>query len=379
MPTAELPTAELGDTTATGRENLLATLAEHATAADREGRPFPEVLAAVRASDVTGLVAPTHLGGAGAAQLTVNRRVAEIARHDPSTAIIVFQHLAVSSRIVEWGTDGQQRELLPRLASGEWLAASAWSESGAGAAKRNLATVAEERPDGSWSISGGKAFTTGAGLADVYLVLAQTTRVEDDGEVYGSSGQSFFLIPADTPGITPDTGLDLVGMRASATGFIELEDCVVPADAMLGPRDGANRVIAGVRQSGATLGAVAVGIAEAAWDHAFAAARKRGLLDHQGLRFRLAEVRTRIEAARALVERAGRCDAPDPGAVTLHSKIFAAEVAEEVVQTLARLLGSAGYVISNPINRMARDARAVALMGPTNDLARELVSTPWTL
>jgi alkylation response protein AidB-like acyl-CoA dehydrogenase len=372
-----MPTADLHDTRPFTYASLLDVIGECADDADREGAPAPRALEALRRSELPGLVIPREFGGSGATQARANAVVSELARRDPSISIIYFQHLAVSSRIMEWATPEQKRRLLPPLASGEWLAASAWSEQGAGAAKRNLATSATELPDGEWLISGGKAFTTGAGLADIYLVLAQTTRAEDDGGTYGSRGQTFFLIPADAPGITPDTGLDLVGMRASATGLVGLHECMVPADALLGPRDGANRVIAGVRQSGATLGAVSVGIAEAAWDHAYETLRERGLLDLQANRYRLLDLRSRILAARALVERAGRRESDDPGAVTLHSKIFASETAEETIQAMSRLLGSAGYVATNPINRMARDARAVALMGPTNDLSRELVSTRW--
>ncbi len=361
-----------------GFDTLLETLAGHVSQADDAGRPVPEALSALRNSPMPGLAVPQRYGGTGADALEVNRRVAGVARHDPSTAIIAFQHLAVCSRIVEWGTDAQRERLLPKLASGSWLAASAWSESGAGAAKKNLATTADERPDGSWLINGGKAFTTGAGITDIYLILAQSTPVSEmDDSAYGSSGQSFFLVPADNPGIEPDLSLDLVGMRASATGFVELKNCTVGPEALLGPRDAASTVIAGVRQSGATLGAVSVGIAEAAWELGFRTAQRKSLLNSQAVRHRLVDLRSQVESARALVEQAGRREAADPGEVTLHSKVYASQVAEHVVAVVARLLGSSGYVADHPINRMARDARAVALMGPTNDLCRELVSLPW--
>lgn len=379
MPVADVTVAD--ERRPAGRRSaaeLHRLLADRAKVSDRDGRIDPEVLAAVRDSHLPGLVVPERCGGAGADSLAVNRSIAELSYHDPSVAIILFQHWAVCSRIGEWGTPAQQAELLPKLADGTWLAASAWSETGAGANKKNLSTVATEQPDGRWTITGGKAFTTGAGLAEVYLVLAQTDAVTDDQASYGSAGQSFFLIEATTPGIEPDTSLDLAGMRGSATGFVELHDCTVPAEAMLGPRGAASDIIAEVKRSGATLGAVSVGIAEAAWDLTHEFARGKGLLDHQVQRHRLVDLRAEVEAARALVERAGARETSDPGTTTLHSKIFASQKAEAVVQALSRMLGSAGYVIGNPINRMSRDARAVALMGPTNDLSRELVSTSWS-
>ncbi|KGI82523.1 acyl-CoA dehydrogenase [Actinopolyspora erythraea] len=358
---------------------MLRLLAERSSDSDLRGSPDPEVLTALRESDVVGLVVPKRFGGSGSDFLKLNRTIAQLAYYDPSIAIIAFQHLAVCARIVEWGTRWQQEKLLPELASGRWLAASAWSESGAGADKKNLSTSAEEHSDGRWSVSGGKAFTTGAGLADVYLVLAQSTDVRDAESSYGSYGQSFFLVPADNPGIRPDTGLDLVGMRSSATGFVQLHECELPGDALLGPRDEAGSIIAEVKRSGATLGAVSLGIAEAAWDLVHEFARNKGLLGHQAHRHRLVELRARIEAVRGVVERAGSRVSEHPGNTTLYSKIFAAETSEEVVQALSRMLGSTGYVSGNPINRMQRDARAVALMGPTNDLSRELVSTSWTV
>jgi alkylation response protein AidB-like acyl-CoA dehydrogenase len=358
-------------------EEVMPLLAAHVEEADRTGYPAGETLAAIRTSELPGLVIPKKFGGSGETTEQLNRRIAEVAYRDPSTAIIMFQHMAVCSRIVEWGTAEQQWRLLPKLASGDWLAASAWSESNAGADKKALSTTASQRPDSSWTISGGKAFTTGAGLADIYLVLAQTTRYADDTSSYGAFGQSFFVIPAETPGIKPDTSLDLIGMRSSATGFVELRDCVVAAEAQLGPRDEAHRVIAEVKRSGATLGAVSVGIAESAWDLAFGVSQRKGLLAQQAARHRLVDLRSRIEAARGIVERAGQRDSEEPGALTLQSKIFASQTAEEVIQELARLLGSTGYLSTNPINRMYRDAKAVALMGPTNDLSRELVSLSW--
>ncbi|OLB81956.1 MAG: acyl-CoA dehydrogenase [Actinobacteria bacterium 13_2_20CM_2_71_6] len=282
----------------------------------------------------------------------------------------------MSARIAQWGTEAQRRRYLPGLASGELLAASAWSETGAGASKKKLATTAERTPAG-WVLDGAKSFTTGAGLADVYLVLAQTEEVEDNSTSYGSAGQSFFLVDSSVEGVVADLGLDLVGMRASATGFVQLRQARVPHDALFGPIGEARKVIASVRESGVTLGAVASGVAQAAYDAAMAQASKRGLGDAQAIRHRLVDLRVQVEAARAIVERAGRRDAADPGMTTLYSKLFASATAEQVCMQAARLLGSGGFVAAHPVNRYLRDARAVALMGPTDELCRELVSQAW--
>ncbi|WP_331721288.1 acyl-CoA dehydrogenase family protein [Streptomyces sp. NBC_00212] len=371
-PTAR-PAFQLGQ----DHQDLYEALHRHAADADRAAQPAEPVLASLRASGLLGAAVPVEFGGLGGDARLTNRVVEDVAMLDPSVAIILFQHYAVSARISEWGTTGQKEHYLPRLADGRWLAASAWSESGAGAAKRNLSTTAAPTED-SWVLNGAKTFTTGAGLAQIYLVLAQSSAPRQDSAVYGSDGQSFFLVEATAPGLVADTGMDLVGMRASATGFVELHSCSVPADALLGPVGKATQVIADVRQSGATLGAVSLGIAEAAFQLALAHARRRGLADAQAIRHRLADLAALVEGARALVERTGRRDGDEPGATTLHSKLVASTVSEQVCLEAQRLLGSAGYLRDHPLNKLAHDARAVGLMGPTNDLCRELVSAAWT-
>lgn len=362
---------------------VLSRLAACAEAADRSGEPDSEAVAVLRGSGLLALVVPKSHGGAGADAVALNTCVEQVASVNASAAIMLFQHCAVTSRIVENGTPAQHRELLPKLAGGQWLAASAWSESGAGADKKNLATQARRTSDGGWVLDGAKSFTTSAGLADVYLVLAQS---RDDSPApaaasrdtgYGAAGQTFFLVPGSHPGLLPDTSMRLSGMRGSATGFVSVRECHVPDSARLGAPGVAASIIARVRDSGASLGAVAVGIAQAALDAAHQHAERRGLYAHQAVRHRLVDLATEVETARAVVERAGRRTSADPGLTTLHSKLAASAAAERVVADVARFLGSAGYVETHPINRFGRDARAVALMGPTNDLCKELVSLPW--
>lgn len=354
-------------------------LADCAEAAYRSGRPDVEALAVLRETGLLGAAVPAEYGGAGADAEGLNSLVADVAYANASAAIMLFQHYAVSARVVEHGSAEQRDELLPRLASGTWLAASAWSETGAGADKKKLSTTASRTRDG-WLLDGAKSFTTSAGLADVYLVLAQSASPDGDSSdaSYGAAGQTFFLVPGDNPGLLPDTSMRLSGMRGSATGFVSVRDCHVPDSARLGAEGVAARIIAGVRESGASLGAVAVGVAQAALDAAHRHAERRGLLGHQAVRHRLVDLATRVEAARASVERAGRRTSADPGTATLHSKLFASATGESVVADVERMLGSAGYVETHPINRYAHDVRAVALMGPTNDLCKELVSLPWT-
>jgi alkylation response protein AidB-like acyl-CoA dehydrogenase len=360
-------------------EDLLDDLALCAAEADRSGTPDRGAVDRMRAAGLFGLAAPHAYGGREADPVGLNRAIERVARVNASAAIMLFQHFAVTRRIVEQGTPAQHRAFLTKLADGRWLAASAWSETGAGADKRNLSTTAVFASPGRWLLNGAKSFTTSAGLADLYLVLARTGQdaSEADEYAYGSAGQTFFLVPADCPGLLPDTSMALAGMRGSATGFVSLADCRVEDAYRLGDLGAAARAIAKVRESGATLGAVAVGVAQAALDTAVGHVRARGLLAEPRIRAQLASLATSVEAARAIVERAGRRDSANPGLTTLHSKLYAAQAAELVTTEAARMLGSSAYIENHPMNRLLRDARAVALMGPTNDLCRELVSSAW--
>lgn len=361
---------------------LTAELRARLSQSDRPGGPADgpdtQALAALRAGGLLGTAVAARHGGAGGDAAAVNRVVEEIATVNPSLAIIAFQHFAVCARIAEWGTEEQQRRWLPRLADGTWLAASAWSETGAGAAKRNLASSGERLADGRWRLDGAKTFTTGAGVADVYLVLVQTARPSAAQRDYGADGQTFFLVAAGTPGLVADLGLDLAGMRGSATGLLALDGCVVADTDRLGPAGGAASVIAGVRESGASLGAVSVGVAQAAFDLAVRHARGHRLLELPTVRHRLVDLATRLEAARAVVARAAARTSPDPGLTTLHSKLHASVAAEEICLDVARMLGSAGYREGSRIGGLLADARGIAFMGPTNDLCRDLVAASWT-
>ncbi len=356
-------------------EELAERLKASAALSARTGRPDDDMILEVRKSGLLSLAVPVEYGGAGGDAAALNEMVERVAMVNPSVSIILFQHYAVSARVSEWGTAAQKSKLLPALAAGDLLAASAWSEPGAGAAKKQISSTAVPLPGDRWLLNGAKSFTTSAGIADIYLVLVQTSAADEASDSsYGASGQSFFLVSGDNPGLEPDLRLDLVGMRGSATGFVSLKDCEVSDDDRLGPLGKAPAIIAGVRETGATLGAVAVGIARTFVDIARAhAARGRSLLAE----VRLVEMSTLVEAAKGMVERAGSRASDNPGITTLHSKLFASTTAEQVGSDVSRMLGSSGYVLDNRLNMLLADVRAVALMGPTNDLCRELVVASW--
>lgn len=356
---------------------LAGLLRESAARTADSGEPDEAAIARLRRSEVLATAVPARYGGAGGDAEAVNTVVEELATVNPSAAIVAFQHFAVSMRIAEWGTAGQRARLLPAMAAGDLLAASAWSEPGVGAAKKRVNTVAARRPDGGWRLSGAKSFTTSAGIADIYLVLAQTSDADDADDAdggYGSAGQTFFLVRAGNSGLVPETTLDLAGMRGSATGFVALRDCDVSDEDRLGPEGYAATIIAGVREAGTTLGAVSVGIARALLAIAAAHAGKAGPARQPVSSYRLVECATQVAAARALVTQAGRRASAEPGLTTLYSKLFASATAEQIGAEVARMLGSAGYLAGHELNRLLADARAIAHMGPANDLCRDLIT-----
>ncbi|MFJ3338678.1 acyl-CoA dehydrogenase family protein [Streptomyces sp. NPDC086766] len=356
---------------------LRSTLREAAEESALTGRPNTAALSGLRESGLLATAVPKEYGGLGGSAPEVNRVVEQLAVVNPSIAIIAYQHCSVALRIAVWGTPAQKAGLLPRLADGSWLAASAWSEGASRPGIRHADSTAVQGGDGHWTLQGVKAFTTAACLADLYLVLVHTPPPTTAAGTGPREPRTFFLLPSSTPGLYPELSLDLAGMRGSATGVVSLRRCSAPDACRLGPPGDAQAIIAEGRATGATLGAVAVGIAQAAMDYAVQHATHSGLLARQLVRHRLTDLATRLEAARGIVERAGACTAPRPELTTLHSKLFASTTAEELCLEAARLLGSSGYQSGAVLPRLLADARGVSLMGPSNELCRQLLALSW--
>ncbi|UKS28872.1 acyl-CoA/acyl-ACP dehydrogenase [Paenibacillus sp. HWE-109] len=351
---------------------LLEQLEQFAGTADEQGAPQKEALAALRQSGLLGSLVPVEYGGLGETSLFASRFIESVASVDPSIAIIAFQHLSVVSRILEWGTEAQRQQYLPKLADGRWLAASAWSETGAGANKQNLSTKAVQLDEGHWLIEGTKSFTTGAGLADIYLVLVQTG-ANDEKSTYGNSSQTFFLIET-SQGITADADTNLAGMRGSSTGFIHLNKCLVSSEQFIGSLGGAPHVINGIRQCGLTLGAVSLGISQAAYELALDHVCSKGLKSSPLLQSALSDLHLNLEAVRALVDKVAAKEGGEHLAkIAYQSKIFASEASEKICREAQQIIGGSSYVRGRKLERLLRDARAVSLMGPVNRLAKEII------
>ncbi|MTH35956.1 acyl-CoA dehydrogenase [Paracoccus limosus] len=349
---------------------LLETLARIAPRSDETGVTDPASITALRESGVLNASLPVELGGQGQSPEAIRHLLEQIGRADASIGIIYFQHLLVIDNLLRWGSEAQKAAYLRRLASGEFLAAAAWSESGA-----NRPTIAEPHPAGGYVLTGLKTYTTGAGLADLYLLPAE---VREAGNVVPATpSQTFFLLQREHIHIPEQIGYSLSGMRGSSTGWIELKGAHVPETAVFGAVGGAGAIKGNLWRSGQSLGAVALGISRAAFALFKAHVKARGLESSSAIRVKLTELDTRIHAIAAFVTLAARGDAPaqELPAIVSEAKIFASETAEVICREVQQQIGSFSYTRGAEIERLWRDARGIALMGPANHLMAEMLGS----
>ncbi len=323
-----------------------------------------------------GILVPEEYGGAG---MTYRHYVAileELGAVEGGIGLTVAAHNSLcTNHVFLYGSDEIRREWLPRLAAGEILGAWALTEPEAGSDAGGTKTTAV-RNDKGWILNGTKNFITHAGAGKVAVVVARTTPGSDH------HGISAFLVPLDAPGVTVGKHEDKVGMRISDTASLIFEDCQVGADALLGKEgDGfiqAMEVLDGGRIS---IAALAVGIARGALDAAVAYSKERRqfgkpIASFQGLRFKLADMATSVEAARLLTEKAARDK--DAGLETTlissQAKLFASEIAVQVGEDAVQVLGGYGYTKDYPVEKFWRDAKLCTIGEGTSEIQRLVIA-----
>jgi len=358
------------------RDFARAELAPHAARWDREGWLPEAVLAKVGELGLLGMLVPEEWGGHGADYVSYALAIEEIAAGCASTAVIMsVQNGLGCGSILSWGSDEQKRRWLPDLAAGRSLACFCLTEPQAGSEANNLRTRATLK-DGRWVLDGVKQFITAGKRAHLAIVFAVT-----DPDL-GKKGLSAFVVPADTPGFKPQKLEEKLGIRASDTCAIVLEDCAVPEDHLLGPR-GKGLAVALSNLEGGRIGiaAQALGIGRAAFEAGLAYARSRTqfgkkLIEHQSIGNMLADMHTRLNAARHLVMHAARLRTQGVPCLSEASqaKLYASELAEWVCSKAIQIHGGYGYLEDYPVERHYRDARVTQIYEGTSEVQRLLIA-----
>ena len=314
-----------------------------------------------------GIGIPEELGGSGGTFFDAVLAVQEISAVDPAVGLVVDVHnTLVASAVMRWGSPEQKKKWLPRLA-GDTVGAYALSEAGAGSDAFALETRAEGRA-GGYVLNGRKLWISNAKEAGLFIVFATVDPAA------GYKGISAFLLQRGAKGFTIGRKEDKLGIRASSTCELILDECAVPADHVLGePGKGYRIAIETLNEGRIGIGAQMLGLAEGALGHAIRHARERKQFGHaiaefQAMRFQLAEMATEIEAARLLVYNAARMrDAGmDFRKQAAMCKLFASRAAERVASRAVEVFGGSGFVKDSPVEKLYRDAKIGAIYEGTS-------------
>jgi short-chain 2-methylacyl-CoA dehydrogenase len=341
---------------------------------DREHR-FPyELVEGLAGLGLMGLPIPEQWGGAGGDTVSYAIAIEELARIDSSVAITVAAHTSLGTMpILLYGTDEQRSEWLPDLAAGRKLAAFGLTEPGAGSDAGATQTTAELR-DGSWIVNGSKMFITNAGTDITSCVTI--TALTGEGEV------SNIVVPNGTPGYVISEPMRKMGWRASDTRELSFQDCAVPEGNLLGPRGEGFRQFLEILDGGRiSVSAMAVGLAQGAFDLAAAYAKERKqfgrpIADFQAVSFALADMATEVDAGRLLTYKAAWLkDAGRPFAQeAAMAKLYTGELANRVVNKALQIHGGYGFMDEYPISRLYRDQKILEIGEGTNEVQRMVIA-----
>ncbi len=330
-----------------------------------------------------GIPIPEDEGGAGMDTLAYAIAIEEIGRVWGSLGLIVAAHTSLGCGPLHLaGTKEQKDRYLVPMASGKVIGAYGLTEPGAGSDAGGTRTTARLEGDtdgagGEWVIDGSKRFITNAGHAGTYIITAKTGSKDD-----GTAEITAFILPADTPGFRVVRIEDKLGLHASATGELAFDRCRIPADNLLGERGDGFRTFLKILDGGRiSIGALAVGLAQAAYDAAVPYAQTRQQFgkpigSFQGVAFMIADMATEIEAARALVWKSAwlKDQGRDYSLLAAEAKLFASEVSSRVTNAAIQVHGGYGYVTEYPVERFMRDAKLTEIGEGTSQVQRLVIA-----
>jgi short/branched chain acyl-CoA dehydrogenase len=358
----------------TVREFAQTRVAPLAEELDRESR-FPyELVAEMGELGLMGIPVPEEYGGAGADTISYALAIEELTRIDSSVAITVAAHTSLGTMpIALYGSEEQKQEWLPRLASGQGLAAFGLTEPEAGSDAGATKTRAKLR-DGSWIVNGSKMFITNAGT-DISACVTIVARTGED-EV------SNVIVPNGAPGYELSPPLQKLGWRASDTRELVFEDCAVPAGNLLGERGRGFQQFLEILDGGRiSVAAMGVGLAQGAYDLAFAYAQERQqfgrpIARFQAVQFALADMATEIEAGRQLVYRAAWLkDEDKPYALAAaQAKLYTGLLSNRAVNAALQIHGGYGFMDAFAISRLYRDQKILEIGEGTNEIQRLVIA-----
>jgi butyryl-CoA dehydrogenase len=344
-------------------------------AMERAGRLDPEIIPKFFELGLMGIEVPERYGGAGGTLMMVTLAVEAMSRVDASAAILMdVQNTLVNYPITRYGNDAQKQKYLPKLTGGT-VGAYALSEAGSGSDAFGLATRAEKSGDG-WVLNGRKLWITNGAEAGIYVIFANADPSA------GYRGITAFIVERGFPGFSVGKKEHKLGIRASSTTELVLDQCQVPAENVLGPvGKGYKIAIETLNEGRIGIGAQMIGVARGALDATLGYVKERHLFgkpisDFQGVQFQLAQAATELEAARLMVYNAARLK--DAGQTFTEeaamAKLFSSQVCERVTSLCVELHGGYGYTEDYPVEKYYRDAKIGAIYEGTSNMQLQTIA-----
>ncbi len=343
---------------------------------DEEERFPAETVKKMADLGMMGIYFPKEYGGAGGDVLSYVIAVEELAKVCGTTSVMLSAHTSLCCNpIFEFGTEEQKRKYLPDLLSGRKLGAFGMTEPGAGTDASGQQTIAVLDGD-HYVLNGSKCFITNGHVADTYVVIAMTDKKQ------GTRGISAFIVEKGFPGFSQGKHEKKMGIRGSSTCDLIFEDCIVPKENLLG-KEGKGFKIAMMTLDGGRIGiaAQALGLGEGAIDETIKYTKERvqfgrRISQFQNTQFQIADMHTRMEAAKYLVYSAAmKKQNREPFSMdAAMAKLFAAEAASDVTRRAVQLFGGYGYTREYPVERMMRDAKITEIYEGTSEVQRMVIS-----
>lgn len=378
MTTLTALTAEQREIQAMARDFAQREIAPRAAELDREAKFDETLVAKLGALGFLGMLIPESFGGLGLDSLSYLLALEEIAQGDASAAVLLSVHNSLPTQmLLRFGSEAQKAQFLAPMAHGQLLGAFALSEPEAGSDASSLRTQAVRDGD-HYILNGTKAWVTNGGTAGVIMAMARTDTPDDRR---GGKGVSTFIITPDLPGFGVSKKENKMGLRASPTVQLVFDNLRVPADRLLGEEGkGFQYAMQSLEHGRLGIAAQAIGIAQAALDASIAYAGERQqfgtpIREFQGIQFKLADMATRVTAARALLHTVAaakdRGEAVGPQASMC--KLFASETAMWVTTQAVQVFGGYGYTKDYPVERLMRDAKVTEIYEGTSEIQRIVI------